>query len=103
MPKVLRYDCGYGEGMFENEEGDYVAYSDYEKLEKELNELKKELKNHNSSCRLFEITYRSAYAAWDQRVATYRADTQTEAIDKFWANRNKENYEVMYVRQISGD
>ncbi len=53
-------------------------------------------------CRLYEIKYRSAYAVWDQRIATYIADTEAEAVDKFWANRNKENYEVMYVRQLSG-
>lgn len=61
------------------------------------------LKQCNVNCRLYEVKYYSSYAVWDKRIATYAANTEAEAIDKFWTNRNKENYEVMSVSLVNGN
>jgi capsule polysaccharide export protein KpsE/RkpR len=38
MSKVERYYCGNGDGMFQDNKGSYVEYSDYKKLEQQLAE-----------------------------------------------------------------
>ena len=39
MAKIKRYYCGNGEGMFEEKNGEWVEWSEYQKLNKELQRL----------------------------------------------------------------
>ena len=38
---MKRFDVGYGDGMYEDEDGFYIESSEYDKLQKELETLKK--------------------------------------------------------------
>ena len=53
-------------------------------------------------CRLYEVRYHSSYAVWHQQTASFLANNEAEALDKFWANKNKESYEVMSVCLVNG-
>lgn len=53
--KVERYSCGAGDGMFDNPEGYWVQYSDYQHLKDQIRELRDSLevksKEHHKKAR----------------------------------------------------
>ena len=53
-------------------------------------------------CRLYEVKYHSSYEVWNQHIDSFIADTEAEALTKFWDGKNKESYEVMSVRLVNG-
>ena len=70
--------------------------------EKFIEQMEQALRQTDVSCRLWEVKYHSSYAVWYHETASFLANTRDEALDKFWANKNKESYEVMSVSLVNG-
>ena len=51
MSKIKRYTCGNGEGMFQDTNGHYVEWSEYQKLNSELQRLLQQYNFSGSVCR----------------------------------------------------
>ena len=59
MEKIDRFNCGNGEGMFDNKQGDWVYYEDHKKIVEELEAIK-----YAHSSTLLNEKYEETFEGW---------------------------------------